>query len=81
MLILEESNSKKKPNNIGRKELVNWEKKPLSPNGRNDGSKAHKMINEPRRNQASLKDPRERSSEPIDSMKARMGYGRPKVMK
>lgn len=31
MLILEKSNSRKKPNNISRKELVNWKKKIIKP--------------------------------------------------
>ena len=38
MLILENPNSKKKPNNMGKKELVNRVKKSLSPKGRNNGS-------------------------------------------
>ena len=37
-ILAKKPNSRKKPNNMGRKELVNWEKKPLSPNGRNNGS-------------------------------------------
>ena len=80
MLILEEPNSKKKLNNLGRKKLVNWEK-PLNLNGRNDGSKAYKMINGSQRKQVGLNEPREKSSKPMSSMKVRMGWGKLKVMK
>ena len=47
--------------------------KPLSLNDRNDGSKAYKMINGPRRKQVGLKEPIEKSSKLMGSMKARMG--------
>ena len=36
-------NSKKKPNNMRRKELVNWEENPLSLNSGNNGSQAHEI--------------------------------------
>ena len=42
MLILR-PNSKKKPNNMGREELMDGQKKPLSLDNRNDGSQAHKV--------------------------------------
>ena len=43
MLILEKSNSRKKPDNMGRKELAGLRENLLSPSGRNNGSEAHKV--------------------------------------
>ena len=42
MLTLERPNSKKKPNNIGKKELARLRENPLNPNSKNNGSQAHK---------------------------------------
>ena len=54
------SNRKKKPNNMGRKELVNGQKKPLSQNGRNNGLQAHKINKWALRKQMGLKEAGER---------------------
>ena len=43
MLILEKSNSRKKPDYMGRKELAGLRENLLSPSGRNNGLEAHKV--------------------------------------
>ena len=43
MLILEKSNSRKKPDNMGRKELAGLRENLLSLSGRNNGLEAHKV--------------------------------------
>ena len=60
MIILGKSNRKKKPNNMGRKELLNGQKKPLSQNGRNNGLQAHKINKWALRKQMGLKEAGER---------------------
>ena len=46
LILVENPNSRKKPNNMGRKELVNWEKKPMV--GIMD-HRSRKIINGPQR--------------------------------
>jgi len=41
----------------------------------------HEMINGSQRKQVGLKEPREKSSKPMSSMKVRMCRGKPQVMK
>ena len=55
------TNRKKKPNNMGRKELVSGQKKKLlSPNGRNNGLQAHEINKWALRKQMGLKKPGKR---------------------
>ena len=62
-------NNKKKPNNIERnkeEELAKVRKKPLNPNGRNDGSRAYKIVKMPQGKQTGPREPREESSKPME---------------
>ena len=43
MLILEKPNSRKKPSNMGRKELAQLRENPLSLSGKNNRSLGHKV--------------------------------------
>ena len=58
-------NNKKKPNNI-EGNISKSEKKPLNPNGRNDGSRAYKIVKMPQGKQTGPREPREESSKPME---------------
>ena len=71
----------KEAQQYGQKRVSKLREKPFNPNGKNNGSQSQKLINGPQRKQVGLKEPKERNSKLMGSMKAKMGQSRPKVMK
>ena len=57
-------------------------RKPLNPNGRNNGPWAYKIVKRPQRKQAGPREPKERSSKPMGIIRsgkqAKMGWRSPK---